>query len=353
VGNGVNSTNEAPVLLIQYLDGDKTLKKVTPCTQPIATNTCTYKGSNGLSTPQLIDLNGDGKVDVAYAGDLKGNVWKFNLSSSTNSQWKVAFANDVDLNGRPFFIAKQGAQSFTTAPFWMAHPMGGVTIAIGTGRNLTDSDQSDLTTRQTLYSLWDSSGYSVTASGAVTLLDGNPINLTSDTGVPSNLVQQMISSTPLVDGETKYYASTTNNVDYGPMRGWFMNWEIGGQRSLQNIRLYEGQKILVQTTILAASTSGAGESCTAGGSSERNFISVLNILTGKPSATPVFTLTNTALANTNLSTREIAGSGVALLRGINKIKAVSSACAAGSACTSLELNMSRYTGARGNWQQLR
>ena len=40
MGNGVNSTNEAAVLLIQYLDGDKALKKVSPCGNPIATTNC-------------------------------------------------------------------------------------------------------------------------------------------------------------------------------------------------------------------------------------------------------------------------------------------------------------------------
>lgn len=350
LGNGVNSSNEAPVLLIQYLDGDKAVIKVSPCGQPIADHACTHKGSNGLATPQLIDLNGDGKVDVAYAGDLKGNLWKFNLSSSTNTHWKVAFDDEFNPNGRPFFIAKQGAQSFTTAPFWMAHPRGGISIVIGTGRNLTDNDQTDTSSVQSLYSLWDNN--SVT-SDPTSGSRGSPINLAADVGVASNLVLQTLSSTPVVDDGVSYYASSANDVDYSTKRGWYMNLSAStGQRVLQNIRLYEGQKMLVQTTIPSTSASSHGESCTPSGSEERNFISVLNTFTGKPSSTPVFTLTNAALGNANLSTREIAGSGVAILRGINKIKAASTSCASGSTCAPLDLNMSRYTGARGNWQQL-
>ena len=38
--------------------------------------------NNGLSTPSLLDSNGDGVVDAIYAGDLQGNVWKFAIDAS-------------------------------------------------------------------------------------------------------------------------------------------------------------------------------------------------------------------------------------------------------------------------------
>ena len=55
MGNGYNSTNERPVLLIQYLDGTRELKT-------IVANSATGQ-TNGLSAPRLIDVNGDGVAD--------------------------------------------------------------------------------------------------------------------------------------------------------------------------------------------------------------------------------------------------------------------------------------------------
>ena len=71
-------------------------------------------GDNGLATPGLV-LDSAGKVTTAYAGDLKGNVWKFNLNSSTASDWSVANS------GLPFFKATSaaGVAQPITAPITM------------------------------------------------------------------------------------------------------------------------------------------------------------------------------------------------------------------------------------------
>ncbi len=45
--------------------------------------------NNGLSGPTAIDTNGDGIVDMVYAGDLNGNLWKFDLSSASKDSWDV------------------------------------------------------------------------------------------------------------------------------------------------------------------------------------------------------------------------------------------------------------------------
>ncbi|RYH53687.1 MAG: pilus assembly protein PilC, partial [Alcaligenaceae bacterium] len=78
LGNGYNSANQRPVLLIQYLDGAKELVRIA------ATNDAAGTGranDNGLGSPRLVDINGDGLVDVVYAGDNLGNMWKFDLTS--------------------------------------------------------------------------------------------------------------------------------------------------------------------------------------------------------------------------------------------------------------------------------
>ena len=52
--------------------------------------TADTSGNNGLSAITPHDLDGNGTIDIVYAGDLKGNVWKFDLSSADMDNWKVA-----------------------------------------------------------------------------------------------------------------------------------------------------------------------------------------------------------------------------------------------------------------------
>ncbi|WP_349280791.1 pilus assembly protein [Polaromonas hydrogenivorans] len=352
MGNGYNSTNEAPVLLIQYLDGDKSIKKLSPCSLPTSA-ACSFKGGNGLSSPQLIDLNSDGMVDVAYAGDLKGNVWKFNLTSATDSNWSVAFS------GQPFFVAKPSAtvtQPITTAPYWMQHPQGGIMLAVGTGQNLTLADQTTTGT-DSMYALYDNSTFSSVAGGPLTLTDSTTINTVSSTSLPSTLVQQTITGT-ITDAGTTYYTSSSNTVNYGgstPARGWYLNWSNAGQRVLHNSKAFTGQKILVQSTVpKSGGTTSTAETCTPVGTDERSFLSILNMFTGKPSVLPAFTLTSTTTSNVNITTLESnAGSGSDnwLIRTDDKVK-ILKVCPAGQSCDPRDLNPDKYIGLRANWREI-
>jgi type IV pilus assembly protein PilY1 len=234
LGNGYNSINEAPVLVIQYLDGDKEIKKLSPCDIPVS-NTCSanYKGNgNGLSTPQAIDLNGDGKVDIAYAGDLKGNLWKFNLTMRTDSKWSVAFS------AQPFFMARPTTSTDCSPSrqhlIGCSILLGGIMLAIGTGQNLTNADRSSTTT-ESIYALYDNSTFAVSGS-AVTLKDTTVINnATSNPSLPTSLVLQSIEA---MLTKTNYFKSTDHPVVYtggSPKRGWYLNWSVSGQRVLHHI----------------------------------------------------------------------------------------------------------------------
>jgi type IV pilus assembly protein PilY1 len=314
LGNGYNSSNLAPVLIIQYLDGDKSIKKLSPCSVPIASTACSFKGSNGLSGPLLVDLNGNGTADVAYAGDLQGNLWKFNLSSATDASWGVSYS------GQPFFVAKGGTtigarpaatvvQPITTAPYWMPHKLGGIMVAVGTGENLTVADQSS-TSIDSYYALWDNSTFTSSSAGILTITDGTVINTTGATTLPATLVQQTITGA-LTDAGVNYYTSSSNAVDYSTnftastanpivsKRGWYMDWSIAGQRVLTNTRIYSQEQIVVQTTIPKSGTSSSGESCTVSATAERSFLSLLNMFTGEPAEDLPFALTTTTVSNPN------------------------------------------------------
>jgi Tfp pilus tip-associated adhesin PilY1 len=141
IGNGYNSTNESAVLYVFDLDGTLLRKIDTGVT-----------GSNGLSEPSVVDTDGDFIADYAYAGDLNGNLWKFDLSADDNANWDVAY-KDGSSNPAPLFSAT--GQSITSRPDVMYHcERHGFMVVFGTGKFTGETDRTD-STMQTIYGIWD------------------------------------------------------------------------------------------------------------------------------------------------------------------------------------------------------
>lgn len=334
LGNGYNSANEAPVLLIQYLDGARELFKLSPCGMPVsAACNAAFKGDNGLSAPRLIDLNGDNTVDLAYAGDLRGNLWKFDLSAASESGWKVAFDN------QPFFLA---GQAITSAPYAARHPLGGIMVALATGRNLTDADSSDSAT-QSVYALWDDSAISA-SSRLVSLKDGKTINSVAKPALPASLVEQTASASP--DGP--YYSSSNRAVSYPAQRGWFLRWPEPGQRVLHHIAGFAGEKILVPSLIPAPALRPTSPACDAAPQAQRNFLSVFNLFSGAPPQTALF-----SGAAADWSTLEIPFGEPLVLRHKNKVLLLSpnGVCPGANSC-SRALHTGSYLGLRAGQRRI-
>lgn len=98
---------------------------------------------NGLSTPALVDIDADRIIDYAYAGDLYGNMWKFDLRSATKANWKVAYGT-MATPKQPLFTATDAsgnAQPITVRPEVTRGPAGaGMVVLFGTGKYLEPSD---------------------------------------------------------------------------------------------------------------------------------------------------------------------------------------------------------------------
>lgn len=346
MGNGYNSTNERPVLLVQYLDGDRSLHKV------IANTSMTQ--TNGLSAPRLIDINGDGKVDIAYAGDIQGNMWKFNLTSSTPSNWAVAGSG-------PLFTAEFPTgtrQPITVAPIWVAPPLGGVQIAFGTGRNVTSTDRSSTATH-TIYSLWDNSRYASSAS-AVTLTT-NATTITGRSQLVAQSVVNTVTSTSTASAVTNPFFNTSlNDVNYtgaSPKRGWYLDLPVSRERVLSNPSIFDGPLILVSSNVPTSGTSG--ETCDLSVTADDNYINVLNIFSGKPSKTPVFAAPDSSMNMQNASrTRFGSGDNVAFKKstGTDLISPDPRPenCPEGQLCTGkLTLKKGPLIGERADWREMR
>ena len=145
-GNGYNSASGKSVLFILEAATGNVIRKIEAGIGP----------DNGLSSPIAVDVDFDEKVDFVYAGDLKGNLWKFDLTSDNSAEWDVAFKEGG--TAAPLFTAldRDGdTQPITARPDVMLHPeMHGYIVCFGTGKFLGSSDFDDLRL-QTIYGIWD------------------------------------------------------------------------------------------------------------------------------------------------------------------------------------------------------
>jgi type IV pilus assembly protein PilY1 len=364
MGNGVNSINERPVLLIQYLDGSRELLRIVA--------NSTNGQSNGLSAPRLIDVNGDGKMDIAYAGDLQGNFWKFNLTHTTDTLWGVStWAGETTTcknttTCTPLYVAQDGTpsanrQPITAAPMWLAHPLGGVQLLFGTGRNIQEADRNNASA-QTLYSVWDKSTYSF-PSGVLTAADAHNITTGRAALVQQTVVGAVTSTASGATTDTDFYNTSENTVAYSrgdntARRGWYFDLPASRERVLSNPQLFEGQKVIVSSNVPKVGSSG--ETCDFDAVTEDNWINVFNMITGSPSKTPVFSTTDTSM-NLAKATRTRFGSGeyISINKSDGGIDLISfknddPTCPPGQLCTEKRtLTTGSVPGARADWREVR
>src|SRR5204862_1844187 len=96
-------------------------------------------GDNGMSAPMGLDTDRNGTLDYVYAGDRKGNLWKFDLTSDTVSTWNIAFT------GQPLYTTRTG-QAITGGLAFGRNPVDGrAFIFFGTGSFVTQADVNDAT----------------------------------------------------------------------------------------------------------------------------------------------------------------------------------------------------------------
>ena len=241
IGNGERSASGAAVLLVQYLDRKRELLGITAAPGP----------GNGLGVPRLIDLDGNGTADVAYAGDLLGNLWKFDLRAATSGGWKTAF------DGEPLFVARDASaaavhQPITAAPVWKAHPQGGLLVAFGTGRRNAPRDGSG-TQVQTIYGIHDDTP--ILRNGTVGPASGGPTpGLGAGKGPVTEGRTGLVAQTLQTDSARGADTVSSHPVPYAgseARRGWFLDLPLPGERVVQNPGWFEGDLIDVWSQVPA------------------------------------------------------------------------------------------------------
>ena len=147
--NGIESDGGKAVLFIYVLSDSGAIQQTIKLDTGVG-------GGNGLAEARAADVTNDGKADFIYAGDLKGNVWKFDVTSANPNQWRVAHRSGA--TPVPMFTARDAAnnpQPITAAVALALEPgTNKIFVLFGTGKYVSNGDLNTQDT-QTLYALID------------------------------------------------------------------------------------------------------------------------------------------------------------------------------------------------------
>lgn len=288
--NGYNSSSGKAVLYVLNAKTGDVLRKIDTG----------VGGDNGLSAPALIDVNLDRCVDYVFAGDLKGNLWKFDLTSDVPEEWGVAYGSDNDINGvidaaqgdTPMPLFQANEQSITGRPDVMAMTRAcapgapGYMVIFGTGKFLGSSDRFDVS-QQTIYGIWDYGDDSDDFEYLGTIEDRTTGQLSCglrlaprhvDYEIKQNdntyrvLTPWQASYTMVKDNEDRDGSRANNTYrsqgpDPAQYAGWYLDFPMAptphatvGERATADIIIRDGKAIVV-------SFAPATEYCHSGGTS--------------------------------------------------------------------------------------
>ncbi|ENW2971032.1 pilus assembly/adherence protein PilC, partial [Neisseria gonorrhoeae] len=158
-------------------------------------------GKGGLSSPTLVDKDLDGIVDIAYAGDRGGNMYRFDLSNSDSSKWsaKVIFEGDKPITSAPAVSRLADKR----------------VVIFGTGSDLSEEDVVG-TDQQYIYGIFDD--------------DKRTVKVTVQNGTAGGLLEQNLTQ------ENKTLFLTNNKASGGSAdKGWV-------------VKLREGERVTVKPT---------------------------------------------------------------------------------------------------------
>ncbi|HFC1983923.1 TPA: PilC family type IV pilus tip adhesin, partial [Neisseria gonorrhoeae] len=191
-------------------------------------------GKGGLSSPTLVDKDLDGTVDIAYAGDRGGNMYRFDLSNSDPNKWSV----------RTIF---EGTKPITSAPA-VSRLKDKRVVIFGTGSDLSEEDVVD-TKEQYIYGIFDD--------------DKPTVNVKVTNGTGGGLLEQNLTQ------ENKTLFLTNNKASGGSAdKGWVVKLRerervtvkptVVLRTAFVTIRKYKDDGCGAETAILGINTADGG-----------------------------------------------------------------------------------------------
>lgn len=243
VGNGLNSQRDRAVLLVINAETGAVIREID-------TGAGSSSQPNGLSAPVGV-FGADGKtLRYVYAGDMLGNVWKFDLTSSTSTATRIFTARNSTGGVQPISGSLTVAVDPRTRKRW---------IFFGTGRFLTVEDaDASATTVQSMYGIIEDD-----AAPTRNDLTRRTVAVTGATS-DGYSVRAFEAKAPLPDGS----------------RGWYIDLPESGERIVQDAQR-------VSNILVTASMIPTGDACEASGT---GYINALDAFTGTSAGSSFFDL---------------------------------------------------------------
>ncbi|ELK86527.1 PilC family type IV pilus tip adhesin [Neisseria meningitidis] len=241
----INSTENQTALYVYDLENNGNLiKKIE-----------VKDGKGGLSSPTLVDKDLDGIVDIAYAGDRGGKMYRFDLSNQDSSQWTV----------RTIF---EGTKPITSAPA-ISQLKDKRVVIFGTGSDLSEEDVDNME-EQYIYGIFDDD---TATTGTVNF-----------SGSGGGLLEQVLSR----DNDNKtLFLTDYKRSDGSGSKGWV-------------VKLKEGQRVTVKPTVVLRTAFVTIRKYKDGGCGAETAILGINTADGgkltKKSARPIVPAANSKVA---------------------------------------------------------
>lgn len=237
---------------------------------------------NGLGPVTAIDANGDAIWDVAYAGDLFGNVWRFDLTDISAQPIRV-FAASSPEDAEP--------QPITGKIAVARHPTGnGVLLFFGTGQFL-EKDPTGPKQIQTFYSIWDAGpdadGNFSTLLAKDLRTDDMPCVDRTDEDEPElgpgerillkQCVIEDVDPAEAAESETDVARSTVRtstkfSLDWDRHIGWYIDLILNGEDATAEGERVVSEAALFSSILFFVSSVPSDDPCAAGGVSYRYFV---------------------------------------------------------------------------------
>lgn len=231
---------------------------------------------NGLSGITAIDTNADGRVDYIYGGDLDGQLWKFDVTSSATSSWTATL-----------LYTTSPVQPIVVPPSASLHPSGGYMVNFATGALFTAADEISTTTYY---------AYGIHDGGSGTTL------------ITQTMTNKTYTDAGYTGPDQDVRVTTDNAPNWSTDKGWKVALPAG-ERVVGDTSFIESSRFYFTSTNPTVNPTGdpAGE----------NWLYELDYLTGGVTVTtPFFDLNRDLLLNNSDRVKNGAGSPIAGAGGI-------------------------------------
>ncbi|MDK1025531.1 MAG: PilC/PilY family type IV pilus protein, partial [Gammaproteobacteria bacterium] len=259
LGNGYNSTSGKAVLFVllasKGTDGNWCHPDKAGCLAneydfvKLETPVVSATVANGLGRPRAIDLDGNGTVDLVYAGDRFGNLYRFDLRDPNPANWDSTRIFEATYHNTATGLDE--VQPITTRPYVVVHPTrstgancytfdqdevkvdslcGGYIIVFATGSYIYEGDDTSRDI-QSIYGVWDRLGSTLVLKSDLVQQEYTSIEDDANVGTV-----RVLSENP-VDYDTRF--GWYNDLDHASADG-LTDPEFPGEKAIRNIQVRGG-----------------------------------------------------------------------------------------------------------------